>query len=158
MHGCAALPAHTPASSCLLPLQIPILHCCERSQLGKAALPCFSWTVFTNSHCLSQRWPGCCFGYQGLQALLADSLFVPTKDASQEAAEMLERAGFSRHECVLCYLFGLPLSCSSRAEVDVSLQKEQSYPGTNDASSNCYFLYQSDILLKGSQSAFPNTF
>lgn len=63
VHGCAALPAHIPASSRLLLLHIPILLCSECSQLGKAVLLCFSWNVFTNHHCLSQRWPGCSFQY-----------------------------------------------------------------------------------------------
>lgn len=55
VHGCAALPAPTPASSHLLPLHIPILLCSECSQLGKSALLHFSWNVFRNHHCLSQR-------------------------------------------------------------------------------------------------------
>lgn len=94
VHDCAALPAHRPASFHFLPLHIPILLCSEHSQLGKAALLCFSCNVFTNRHCLSQTWPECSFRFQGLQALLAHSLFLPREDAAQEAAEMLEQAAF----------------------------------------------------------------
>lgn len=101
MHGCAALPAHTPTSSRLLLLHIPILLCSECSQLGKAVLLCFSWNVFTNRHCLSQRWPGCSFQYQGLQALLTDSLFLPTEDAPQEAVTCWNRQLFQALVCAV---------------------------------------------------------